>query len=436
MRASRPNSRYGAAMPLSVGFAALALLVGGGGVWSVRTQIAGAVIARGMIVVENNRQVIQHTDGGMVDRILVRDGNHVIAGSAVIVLDDTLLAADMATINTQLVEIRARKARLLAERDDSEAPNFPEDLLAASQVDAATAEQVEGQRQLYAAQRRTRVQEKGQLEEQILQIGNQITGTEAQLRALSLQRTLISDERSDEEALLADGLVPAQRVHALRREEARIDGDIGRLAADIARARGQIAAIEIEKLKQDAIQREEAIAASRDIRFRELELSGQRRDIQERISRLTVRAPASGIVYGSTVFAENSVVRAAEPLMYIVPQDRPLVVSARVEAIHIDQIHVGQQATLRFTAFDQRLTPEIPASLTDVSADVFQDEVTGLSYYRVALLLREEDLAQLGGQTLVPGMPVEAHLRTSDRTPLSYLVKPMTDYFRRALREG
>ena len=136
------------------------------------------------------------------------------------------------------------------------------------------------------------------------------------------------------------------------------------------------------------------------------------------------------------MFTVNSVVRAAEPLLYIVPQDQPLIVSARVDAIHIDQIHIGQEAALRFTSFNQRLTPEISGVVTDVSADVFEDEVTGMNYYRVELTPREEDLAKLDAQELLPGMPVETYLRTADRTPLSYLMKPLTDYFGRSMREG
>ena len=144
----------------------------------------------------------------------------------------------------------------------------------------------------------------------------------------------------------------------------------------------------------------------------------------------------AGIVYGSTVFAQNAVVQPAEPLMYVIPQDQPLIVNARVEAIHIDQVHVGQTATLRFSAFNQRLTPEVTGIVLDVSADVFHDEVTGMTYYRVDLAPLAEELPKLEDQVLLPGMPVEAYLRTDDRTPLSYLTKPLTDYFGRAFRES
>ena len=427
---------YSARLPLFIGFLALGLLVGGIGVWSVRTQIAGAVIASGMIVVESNRQVVQHAEGGVVGQILARDGDHVEAGALLIQLDGTLLQSEHSVVETQLVEIRARRARLEAERDKKGVIVFPETLLARAKSDPEVAEQIEGQRNLFAARNTSMVKELGQIDERIMQTTNQIQGADAQLTALAIQEELIGQELEDQETLLEKGLVQVQRVSALRREAARLQGEIGRLTADVAQFKGQIAAFEIEKLRLGDARREEAIVTLRDIQFRELELSEQLVGLNERLSRLEVRAPVSGIVYGTTVFAVKSVVQSAEPLMYVIPQDQPLVVAARVEAIHVDQIHVGQEATLRFTAFNQRLTPEITGQVTDVSADVFQDEVTGLNFYRVELIPLASEFVKLEDQELLPGMPVEAYLKTADRTPLSYLTKPVTDYFERALREG
>lgn len=425
---------YSAKIPLLVGFTALVFLIGGVGIWSVRTQIAGAIIASGMIVVENNRQVVQHAEGGVVGGIEVRDGDIVGAGDLLIRLDDTLLRSELSVAQLQLVELGARRARLQAERDNAETISFSADLLALE--DDAASEQIEGQRKLFEARRVSLEKEQGQIAERIKQTGNQIEGAEAQLEALAIQAGLIRDELADQETLFERGLVTAERVSTLRREAARLAGEIGKLRSDVAQFRGQIAAFEIEALKLETSRREAAIQELRDIQFRELELTEQRRSLVERLSRLEVRAPVSGIVYGSTVFAQKAVIQAAEPLLYVIPQDQPLIVSARVEAIHIDQVFVGQTATLRFTAFNQRLTPEVTGQVTAISADVFQDEITGLNYYRVDLIPLIEELPKLEDQALLPGMPVETYLRTDDRTPLSYLTKPLTDYFGRALREG
>ncbi len=424
--------RYSARLPLVVGITALALLIGGLGFWSVRTQIAGAIISQGLIVVENNRQIVQHAEGGVVGEIAARDGDVVEAGALLVRLDDTLLRSELSVAELQLIELRARRARLEAERDGADSIDFPDDLADLGKQDAA--EQIEGQRALFAARSVSLEKEQSQIAERIKQTGNRIEGANAQLNALAIQEELITTELIDQESLFERGLVQAQRVSTLRREAARLAGEIGQLTADVAQLRGEIAAFEIENLRLETSRRESAIVELRDIQFRELELAEQRRSLLERLSRLDIRAPVGGIVYGSSVFGQNAVVQPAEPLMYVVPQDQPLIVSAKVDSIHIDQVHVGQSATLRFTAFNQRLTPEVTGQVIAVSADVFQDEVTGLTYYKVDLIPLEEELPKLESQELLPGMPVEAYLRTDDRTPISYLTKPLTDYFGRAMR--
>ncbi len=425
---------YSARLPLVVGFTALALLVGGIGFWSVRTQIAGAIIANGMIVVENNRQIVQHAEGGIVGRIAARDGDRVAAGDLLLELDDTLLQSELAVAELQLIELRARRARLEAERDEADAVRFPDDLV--QEPGTAAAEQIEGQRLLFTARKETFEKEQSQIGERIRQSGNQIAGTEAQLAASLAQEDLSQEELVVLEDLLSRGLTQSARVSPVRREAARLAGEIGQLTSDIARFKGEIAGFEIERVRLQNARREAAISELRDIQFRELELAEQRVSLLKRLDRLDIRAPVSGIVYGATVFAQNAVVQPAEPLMYVIPQDQPLIVNARVAAIHIDQVHIGQPATLRFSAFNQRLTPEVTGTVTSVSADVFQDEVTGVTYYRVDLVPLTEELPKLKDQDLLPGMPVEAYLRTDDRTPLSYLTKPLTDYFGRAFRES
>ena len=166
-----------------------------------------------------------------------------------------------------------------------------------------------------------------------------------------------------------------------------------------------------------------------------MELSEQRLSLTERLSRLDIRSPVSGTVYGSQVFAVQSVIQPAEPMMYVVPQDTPLLVAARVDAIHVDQLHLGQPVALRFPAFNQKDTPEIEGHVINVSADTFTDENSGLTFYRAEVVPDEGQVERLNGQNLLPGMPVETLIKTDERTPLSYLVKPLADYFNRAFRE-
>jgi HlyD family type I secretion membrane fusion protein len=433
---SAPDTTWSARAPIAVGLLALIVLVGVIGVWSVRTTLSGAVIASGTIVVENNRQVVQHPEGGVVGAIEVRNGDIVTVGQTLIRFDDSLQRSELAILDTQLIELQARKARLEAEARAANDIDFPEALLTSAETNEEAAAQIRGQEELFRARSATLEQQRQQLSEQILQIENQIQGTQAQLTALGTQEELIEGELADQESLFERGLVPVGRVIELRREAARLAGEIGKLTSDIAQLRGQIAGIEIEKLRLAAARREEAIVTLRDIQFREIEITERRLNLLERLSRLEVRAPVSGVIYGQQVFAVQSVVQGGAPIMYIVPQDQPLLVQARVDSIHIDQIRLGQEALLRFTAFDQRRTPDMTGHVAAISADVLVDERTGVNFYEIQLLPTEEDLPKLAGQVLLPGMPVEAFIRTDDRTPISYLTKPLTDYFNRAFRES
>lgn len=422
--------------PALVGLFALGALVGGMGYWSVSTRLAGAVIASGQIVVESNRQVIQHPEGGVVGEIAGENGDHVEEGALLVRLDGTLLRSERDIVGAQLIELRARKAMLSAERDDISEVVFPKDLLELAASDASVADQINGQARLFEARRVTLARELSQIDKQIAQTNNQIKGIDAQLDAFAIQSQLTADELVDAQTLLDRSLTKATRVTELQREAAGLAGNIGGLTSEVAQLRGQIAAFEIEKLKLIDNRRRDAIVTLRDIQFREIEYQERLLGLDERLSRLEIRAPVAGVVYGQSVFARQAVIQPGDPLMYIIPQDQPLVVQARIDTVHVDQVHRGQDASLRFSAFDQSATPEIGGVVVDVSADTMRDDATGLTYYQVELMPREGEIEKLAGQTLVPGMPVEAYLKTNERTPLSYLTKPLTDYFNRSLREG
>ena len=212
---------------------------------------------------------------------------------------------------------------------------------------------------------------------------------------------------------------------------------MGELTAERAAAHGGITEIELQILQLGATRREEAITQLRDLQSSELELAERRRTLREQLDRLDIRAPVGGIVYDMQIFAERSVIRPAEPVAYIVPQDRPLVIEARVEPIHIDQVYPGQETILRFPAFDARTTPELNGRVLRISADAFTDEVTQAAFYRAEVEIAEGEMQRLPeGIGLIPGMPVETYIRTHDRTPLAYLVSPLTNYFNRAFRES
>ena len=434
MTAPHVPSRWSAAKPLLTGTLAVALLVGGFGTWAVFANLTGAVITHGQIEVDRNRQVIQHPDGGVVEEIVVDEGETVAAGDLLIRLDSSNLASELAVVEGQLFEILARRARLEAERDGL--PNLDFDPLLLEGKDEA-GDLMSGQQRLFEARLDSLLQATDQLKQQEMQIASQIDGITAQQTALTEQTALIDEELADQQTLLDRGLAQASRVLALKREASNMRGRVGELTAQAAQAAERRTEIEIQILGLTSTRREEAITRLRDLQYNELELTERRRTLRQQLDRLDIRAPVSGVVYGLTVYAPRPVVRAAEPLLYLVPQDRPLVIATQVQVTDIDQIHLGQDVILRLSAFDQRRTPELTGHVTQVSADAFKNEQNGLSFYRAEVRMDDGEIEKLPtGMTLIPGMPVEAYVRTADRTPMDYFLKPVADYFAKAFRES
>ncbi|WPZ21573.1 HlyD family type I secretion periplasmic adaptor subunit [Sulfitobacter faviae] len=434
---ARADKDWSARRPLILGFIGLLLLFGGFGTWAVTSQIAGAVVASGRIEVDRNRQIVQHETGGVVADILVDEGDSVAAGDVLLRLDAEQLTSQLAIVEGQLYELMARRGRLEAQRDEVETVTFDEELLTAGATNPDVQELVDGQRNLFDARRVSVAQELEQLGKRRAQINAQIRGVDAQEAALSRQLELIEEELANQQSLLDRGLTQASAVLTLMREQARLRGQIGELSAQKAQSQERVTEIDIERLKLRSAGREEAITQLRDLRYRELEMAEQRRALRAEIDRLDIRAPVSGVIYGMQVQTPRSVVRAAEPLMYLVPQDRPLIIASQVQTIHIDQVAVGQEVNLRLSALNQRTTPELVGKVLQVSADSIEDDATGQSYYRAEIALNPGETDKLeAGTILLPGMPVEAFIRTGERSPMAYLLKPMADYFARAFRES
>lgn len=430
-----PVTQWSARRPLFWGFLTLALLVGGLGAWSVLTTLAGAIIAPGQIEVSQNRQVVQHPDGGVVSEILVREGAEVQAGAVLVRLDGSALKSELSIVENQLLELAARRARLEAQSQGASAIRFPETLLTAAGLRPEVAEMVAGQQSLFANQAEMMAQAEDQRKTRIRQIESQIEGFAAQQDAIRTQADLVEAELATQRDLLAKGLTQAARVSGLDRELAQLNGRLGELTSARAEAEGRITEIEIEITALLTQQREQAQAELRDVVASESQLDEQARALTDRITRLEVRSPAAGLVLGLQVTTPQAVIRPADALMFIVPQDRPLLVAARVPVTHVDEVHSGQAVRLVFSALPSRTTPEVLGKVTLVSADALTDERTGASYFRTEVAIDAATLKTLGDAQVVPGMPVEVFIRTGDRTPLSYLLKPFTDYFRNAFRE-
>lgn len=426
---------WSARRPVTVGVIALLILVGGFGGWAVTAQITGAVIASGLIEVDQNRQVIQHPDGGIVTDVFVDEGSMVAEGDLLVRLDAQDLQASLAVVEGQLFEVLARRARFEAERDDADSLTF-DPLLDEGNPETVAALKA-GQINLFDARRISAERRAEQLLNRKDQINSQIRGIAAQQEALGTQLELISEELDNQQSLLDRGLAQAATILNLERERARLRGQMGELEATTGGAQERITEIDIELLGLTTTRREEAITRLRDLQFNEIELRERRTSIVRQLERLDIRAPVGGVVYGLQVFGARAVIRPADPLMFIVPQDRPLVIATQVAPTDVDVLTIGQEVSLRFSALDQRTTPELYGTVALVSADAFVDDTTRASYYRAEIRLNEGELNRLPeGANLIPGMPVEAFIRTADRTPLSYLSRPLMDYVYRTFRDG
>jgi HlyD family secretion protein len=418
--------------PLAIGLALSGLIALAIFFWGSVATLSGAVIAHGMVVVEGNSKKIQHQQGGVIGEILVRDGSRVSAGDLLVKLDDTQARALLGIITSQLTELIGRKTRLAAERDDRDDLEFP----AGFTTPGPEANRVaSGERRLFHARLASANGQKAQLGERIKQNDEEIKGLTLQNATKSREVSLIRDELSRVEDLYKRHLLPVTRVLSLQRDEARIEGEVGALIAQIAKLGGQIAETRLQTIAIDQNRSSEAQKELRDVEGRIAELQERKIAAEDQLRRIELKAPIDGIVHELSVHTVGGVVNPGEQLMLVVPSGGPLSVEVRVPSSDIDQLKIGRQGMLRFTAFNQRTTPEVKGVVTALSPDAVRDKETGQFYYIARITPDEGDLARIAEHKLVPGMPVEAFIETSPRTALSYLTKPLADQFERAFRE-
>jgi len=418
---------------LICGIAIVALLAGGVGGLAATTELAGAVIASGLVVVDSNVKKVQHPTGGVVGELRVRDGDKVKAGDIVVRLDETITQANLAIVVKSLNELQARLARLEAERDNIDKIVFPGELLGRG-ADADVARTLAGEKNLFEFRRSARAGQKAQLRERIAQLKEEIQGLSGQTAAKKREIELIGQELEGVRDLWRKNLVQIQRVTALERDAVRLGGELGQLMAATAQAKGKISEIELQILQIDQDLRSEVAKDLREAQGKIAELVERKVAAEDQLKRIDIRAPQDGMVHQSTVHTVGGVIVAGEAIMVIVPQTDELTVESKLNPQDIDQVRIGQNAVLRFSSFNQRTTPELNGEVTRVSGDLTTDQRTGASYYTVRISLSEQELARLGGLRLIPGMPVEAFIQTGDRTVLSYLTKPFTDQASRAFR--
>lgn len=426
------DKSYRLAPLVLTGVALASFLVFGVGGWAATAKLTGAVIAMGTVAVDQNLKSIQHRDGGIVSDIAVREGDTVAEGQVLIRLEDAQTRAELSIVKSQIVELLARRARLLAERDGLDQIEFPPQLL---DGDATAAEVMLGATRLFEGQRAGRESQRQQLLLGIEQIGDEIAGLTAQRASKAEEAELSRLEQARIGELIERKLTETARSYAVNREVSQLAGQLGEIDAEIARAKTRVSEIKLQILAIDDASRTEAQRELSLVETRLAELNDRQIAIEDRLQRTDIRAPIAGTVNELSIHTIGGVVSPAEVLVTIVPSDAHLWVEARVPPVSIDQVSVGHKARLRFSAFNHRTTPEIGGNIIHVSAATSTDPGTGESYYLARVALVEEEVKKLGDQQLIPGMPVEVYLTTEERTAMSYMVKPITDQFNRAFRE-
>jgi HlyD family secretion protein len=419
---------------LIAGTAVALFLTAGIGGWAFRTELSGAVTASGSVVVDSNVKKVQHLTGGIVGKLLVREGDRVEAGDTVVRLDDTVLQAGLAIVTKGLDEMRARKARLASERDGTDEIVFSSALVGltpSSELAAA----LESERKLFDLRRAARRGQKSQLRQRISQLEDEARGYGALQAAKTEEIELIQRELGGVQSLWEKKLIPINRLTVLEREAARLKGELAQSIASSAQVRGKISEIELQIIQIDQELSSEVAKELREVDGKIGEFVERKVTAEDQLKRVELRAPQSGIVHQLGIHTIGGVVSPADPVMLIVPESDLLSVEAKIAPQDIDQLYPGQATSLRFSAFNQRTTPEIQGAISRISADVSPDQRTGQNFYTARITIPAEELARLGNVRVLPGMPAEIFARTYDRSLLSYFIKPLTDQIVRAFRE-
>jgi HlyD family secretion protein len=419
---------------LRTGLRALIVVGGVAGGWMTLVPLSGAVVVPGNLVVQSNVKTIQHPTGGVVAQIPVHNGMRVNAGDLLLRLDSTQAQASLQVVSKQLDEVRAKSARLVAERDGLPKPTIPPEM--AGRLDDNNVKTVlASEASLFRARTTARESQKELLKSKVSQLGEEIVGLEAQVASKAKQLDLITGELTGVQELFDKRLVPIARLTALQREAARIEGERGQLISTIAETKTKVDEAKLQLVRLDQDVRTEVVKDLGEAQGKEAELSERSIAARDVLERIEMRAPTSGVIHQLNAHTIGGVIRAGDAVMEVVPDSDDLQIEAKLQPNDIDQVRKGQQAFVRFSAFNQRVTPQLIGQVSYVSPDTTRDQQTSTSYFTVRIMLPEEERRRLAGLQLSSGMPAEVFMQTGSRTMLSYLFKPILDQFQRAFVE-
>ena len=416
-------------------FAVVGVFVIGFGFWATYAPLESAAIAGGTIEAESSRKTIQHLEGGIIGRILVKDGDEVTAGQPLIGLDNTRARATAHVLQAQLWEARALEARLLAERDGRDAIQFPLALTSAADRNPALAEVMAGQIRIFDTHHKLQSSRIGVIQQRKAQTKEEIAALRFQAQAAAKRAAIIKKEMATVASMVAKGLQTRSRLLQLEREQAEIDGRSGDTLAQVSRARQAIGESDAMILQMRSDQDNKSAEMLRDVQAQIYQLIERIQSAREVLGRTIVRAPEAGTITDLRIHTLGGVVVAGEPLMDLVPRRDRLIVLAQVKPEDIDLVRAGLQARVRLLAYKHRRVPPVDGVLTYVSADRQIDKETARAYYIARVRISETSLHELPEVQIMPGMPAEVLIRTGQFTVAHYMLRPLLESFNRAFRE-
>ena len=399
--------------------------------WAAFVPLDAGVHAGGTIAVAGNRQTVQHKDGGVVNAIHVREGQHVRAGGVLIELSAPELKAAERALTSDYLTLLAQRARLLAERSGQRDFAAPAEFATLSPADRELAAQVmQLQRSEMHARSGSISAQQSVLGQRAGQLVQQQSGYTQQRAALIEQQRLINEELDGLRKIAEKGFASMNRVRELERAESQLKGQQAAMEAEYARAGEGIGETKMQSLSVSRERLEQIESDLKDTQSKLSETLPKLVATREQLEHSQVRAPATGQVVGLQVFTVGGVVAAGQKLMDIVPDGRELIVQAQLAPTDADDAFPGQKAQIRFLSVHNRTLPLFTGTVRTVSADSFTDEKTGKSYFRAEIVVPEAELNRvrsvLGQGELRPGLPVEAVLKVRSRTALQYLLEPLT----------
>ena len=428
----RPDPDYRRAA--AIGLGVIVFTFGVLGLWAALAPLNSAVVAPGMVVIESNRQVIQHLEGGIVRKVLVHEGDHVASGQMLFQLDPVQTNASVNITRNQLFSMLAKRDRLVAERDHAPSVRFSSEVMAAS-GDPMVAQAVTDEQRQFQERRATLQSQLAVLQTRIGELQTEIGGMETERRSMDQQRTYLSEEVSGLEELFKQDLVPKPRLLAVQRELAQVEGQIGRSRADKARTEKAIGETQLQmrQLQQQLYQ---------DISKELAEVETQSGDLRQRFTvaqdqarRINVTAPMSGVAQNLRVFTEGAVVRPGDPLVEIAPDRGQMIIQAHISPNDVDSVHAGQRVQVRFPSFHSRSIPVISGEIRSVSQDRLVDEASHSAFFMAIVYVPDVKLPpELQGR-LRAGLPAEVVVPTGSRSALQYIWQPLGNALTKTMRE-